>query len=67
MTRSHFQALADCAAEIVSNLDNPTQWNTEMIIREIAAVCKLSNPNFDSQRFRAWVDAKVEKNLAITS
>ena len=63
MTRQHFQALADCAAEIVSNLDNPTQWNTEMVIDEIARVCNLSNPNFDSERFRNWVDKKVEKHL----
>ena len=63
MTRQHFQALADCTAEIIHNLSNPTDWDKQMVIREIAGVCKLSNPNFDSQRFIEWVEKTLEKHL----
>ena len=62
MTRQHFQALADCTAEIIHNLSNPTDWDKQMVIREIAAVCKISNPNFKSDLFIAWVEQTV-KNL----
>ena len=62
MTRKHFQALAECAAEIIHNLDTPTTWDKQLVIREIAAVCKLSNPRFKSDLFVAWVEQTV-KNL----
>jgi hypothetical protein len=62
LTRKHFVTLAECAAEIIHNLDNPTEWEKQMVIREIAAVCKLSNPRFKSDLFIAWVEQTV-KNL----
>ena len=60
MTRKHFQALADCAAEIISNLNNPTDWDEQLVIREISAVCRQYNSNFDSQRFSDWVAKRLE-------
>ena len=62
LTRKHFIDLAECAAEIIHNLNNPTDWDKQMVIREIAAVCKLSNPRFKSDLFVAWVEQTV-KNL----
>jgi len=56
LSRKHFQALADCAAEIIANLETCSEWDKRLVIREIASVCKSSNPNFDSQRFEAWVN-----------
>ena len=62
LTRQHFQALAECAAEIIHNMDNPTDWDKQRIMREIIAVCKRSNSNFKSDLFIAWVEQTV-KNL----
>lgn len=54
MTRSHFQALATMTADIIVAL-NATKDQTIIIMDEVIAVCKESNPNFDANRFDEWV------------
>jgi len=54
MTRQHFQALATMTADIIVAL-NATKDQSIIIMDEVIAVCKESNPNFDSIRFSDWV------------
>ena len=54
MTRSHFQALATMTADIIVAL-NATKDQTIIIMDEVIAVCKVSNPNFDADRFENWI------------
>ena len=61
MTRQHFQALADACAEIIIRT-NADRAETQAIVEEIAMVCKVSNPNFDSIRFDDWVQDILIKN-----
>ena len=61
MTRKHFIALANLAVEIIQNLSNPTEWDTQMVIRECAATCKLHDKSmgFDSKRFNAYIEKRL--------
>jgi len=61
MSRSHFQALATMTADIIVAL-NATKDQTIIIMDEVIAVCKESNPNFDSVRFDKWIQDILIKN-----
>jgi len=61
MTRQHFQALATMTADIIVSI-NATKDQVIKITDEVIAVCKESNPNFDSVRFDKWIQDILIKN-----
>ena len=61
MSRSHFQALATMTADIIVSI-NATKDQVIKITDEVIAVCKESNPNFDSVRFDKWIQDILIKN-----
>ena len=61
MTRSHFQALATMTADIIVSI-NATKDQTIKIMDEVIWVCRQANPNFDADRFDAWVQDILIKN-----
>jgi len=68
MTKQHFEALADLCTEVIDIVQPYTGLGEKYaIVDEFADFCADSNPNFDTMRFRAWVDEKLEKKGHIVS
>ena len=61
MTRSHFQALATMTADIIVSI-NATKDQTIKIMDEVSLGWRQANPNFDADRFDAWVQDILIKN-----
>ena len=59
MTRTHFQALATMCADILSNLDNATDHDYEMVIAEFKHLCANSNDAFNADIFMDAVNARI--------
>lgn len=63
MTKKHFQLLADEIGDALSYIDElgGVPGSHYLIVSAVERACKLSNPNFDRERFNNAVQVAREK------
>tara|TARA_Y100000114_G_scaffold156365_1_gene183313 strand:- start:3213 stop:3419 length:207 start_codon:yes stop_codon:yes gene_type:complete len=63
MTRKHFQLLADEIGDALHEIDElgEVKGSHHLIVLAVERACKLSNPNFNVERFTNAVQVAREK------